>query len=209
MTNKARKQRLLSLKRLEIEDLTERSLALLQKHGIQPMMSSLVIVELEKLAGIPIPKPGDPYSSLRFRLARSLVILGEKPPLRKETRNALERTNPELVEALVGIKILGKLDVVAGPPKPRGLGTPKIKADKAARFYESYSWRKLRYEVLKGFGRKCMLCGQDKGVFHVDHIKPLRKYWELRLVKENLQILCEECNHGKGNWDETDWRPNV
>ena len=22
----------------------------------------------------------------------------------------------------------------------------------------------------------------------------------------NLQILCHECNHGKGNWDQTDWR---
>jgi len=22
-------------------------------------------------------------------------------------------------------------------------------------------------------------------------------------------VLCEVCNHGKGNWDETDWRPEA
>ena len=42
---------------------------------------------------------------------------------------------------------------------------------------------------------------------NVDHIKPRKKYPELALDKSNLQVLCEECNHGKGNWDETDWRP--
>ncbi len=41
---------------------------------------------------------------------------------------------------------------------------------------------------------------------HVDHIKPRRKYPELALSRSNLQVLCNLCNHGKGNWDETDWR---
>ena len=79
--------------------------------------------------------------------------------------------------------------------------------DKIAAFYQSYEWRRLRYFVLKNYGRKCMLCGTTEGAMHGDHIKPLRKYWELRLDPENIQILCEVCNHGKGNWDETDWRP--
>ncbi|MCZ6605441.1 MAG: HNH endonuclease [Alphaproteobacteria bacterium] len=42
---------------------------------------------------------------------------------------------------------------------------------------------------------------------NVDHIKPLRRYWELRLASRNLQVLCGGCNHGKGNRDEADWRP--
>jgi 5-methylcytosine-specific restriction endonuclease McrA len=28
----------------------------------------------------------------------------------------------------------------------------------------------------------------------------------LALEIKNLQILCHECNHGKGNWNQTDWR---
>ena len=31
---------------------------------------------------------------------------------------------------------------------------------------------------------------------------------QLALDVDNLQILCHECNHGKGNWDMTDWRTN-
>lgn len=74
-------------------------------------------------------------------------------------------------------------------------------------FYKSFEWRKLRYKILAKYGRKCMACGTTTGQIHVDHIKPLRRYWHLRLVEDNLQILCEDCNHGKGSWDETDWRP--
>jgi 5-methylcytosine-specific restriction endonuclease McrA len=52
-----------------------------------------------------------------------------------------------------------------------------------------------------------MLCRQTNGVMHVDHIKPRSKYPHLALRESNLQVLCEACNLGKGNWDETDWRP--
>lgn len=77
-------------------------------------------------------------------------------------------------------------------------------------FLESFEWRRLRMEVLKRYGARCMCCGAtpaDGVKMHVDHIKPRRKYPELALDPDNLQVLCEECNHGKGNWDETDWRP--
>lgn len=76
-------------------------------------------------------------------------------------------------------------------------------------FLSSYEWRKLRMEALKKYGPKCMCCGatpQTGAVMNVDHIKP-RKLWpSLALDIGNLQILCHECNHGKGNWDQTDWR---
>ena len=79
----------------------------------------------------------------------------------------------------------------------------------AKAFYRSYEWRKLRLEIIKRDGPYCLCCGQgvEHGVvLNVDHIKPLKSNWELRLDPDNLQVLCNQCNHGKGNWDETDWR---
>jgi hypothetical protein len=83
-------------------------------------------------------------------------------------------------------------------------------------FYKSWEWRTVRMEVLKEQGRSCQCCGATPGMtaadgapvrIVVDHIKPISKYWHLRLERSNLQILCDECNMGKGNWDETDFRP--
>ena len=78
-------------------------------------------------------------------------------------------------------------------------------------FLLSYEWRRVRMEVLKRDGARCVCCGatpKDGVKMHVDHIKPRRKFPELALNKDNLQVLCEVCNHGKGNWDQTDWRKN-
>lgn len=81
---------------------------------------------------------------------------------------------------------------------------------KSDQFLQSYEWRKLRMVVLTKRGNKCECCGADPKkdgiVINVDHIKPRRKYPELALSEDNLQVLCDVCNHGKGNWDETDWR---
>ncbi len=63
--------------------------------------------------------------------------------------------------------------------------------------------------VLKKRGARCECCGSTPAngiVIHVDHIKPRRKFPELALTESNLQVLCEVCNHGKGSWDDTDWR---
>lgn len=76
-------------------------------------------------------------------------------------------------------------------------------------FLESFAWRKVRMEALLKYGPKCMCCGANPttgAVMHVDHIKPRLTHPELALEIDNLQILCGECNHGKGNWDTTDWR---
>jgi 5-methylcytosine-specific restriction endonuclease McrA len=76
-------------------------------------------------------------------------------------------------------------------------------------FYVSHEWRELRYLALRKNGGKCQCCGRsakDGTVIHVDHVKPISKYPELKLSLSNLQVLCEDCNLGKGAWDETDWR---
>lgn len=80
---------------------------------------------------------------------------------------------------------------------------------KAKEFYASFEWRRLRYTILEKYGRMCQCCGAKPPdvVLHVDHIKPLRKYWNLRLDPENLQVLCEACNHGKASWSQSDFRP--
>jgi 5-methylcytosine-specific restriction endonuclease McrA len=46
----------------------------------------------------------------------------------------------------------------------------------------------------------------DGALIVVDHIRPLRKHWHLRLDPANLQVLCSDCNMGKSNSDVTDWR---
>ena len=77
-------------------------------------------------------------------------------------------------------------------------------------FLSSYEWRKTRMIALKRYGARCMCCGATPAtgaVMNVDHIKPRKLYPSLALDVENLQILCGACNHGKGNWDMTDWRP--
>lgn len=81
---------------------------------------------------------------------------------------------------------------------------------KTDEFLSSFDWRKLRMEAIKKYGRTCACCGLDTvaaGIpINIDHIKPRKKYPELALDINNLQPLCGPCNHGKGNWDETDWR---
>jgi len=84
-----------------------------------------------------------------------------------------------------------------------------IEKDKYQRFYESYDWRRARYDALCASDGKCQLCGRGKhdGVtLNVDHIVPIKRAWNRRTDRTNLQVLCHECNHGKGNRDTTDWR---
>ncbi len=101
-------------------------------------------------------------------------------------------------------------------PKPAILKTPKqivyqndrpmyrkgMKAD----FYRTREWFDLRYKAILKYGRVCACCKSKEGPHHVDHVKPRSKYPSLELELRNLQVLCEACNIGKSNTDETDWR---
>lgn len=76
-------------------------------------------------------------------------------------------------------------------------------------FLQSKSWQRLRIQAFKKYGNKCQCCGatpESGAKLCVDHIKPRRLFPELALELDNLQILCYECNSGKGNWDMTDFR---
>jgi 5-methylcytosine-specific restriction endonuclease McrA len=81
--------------------------------------------------------------------------------------------------------------------------------DMAQAFYRSRDWRELSYVTKQLAGWRCQCCGKSAadGVKIVcDHIKPIRHFWELRLDPDNVQCLCEDCNLGKGSWDDTDFR---
>lgn len=76
-------------------------------------------------------------------------------------------------------------------------------------FLQTYEWRRVRMMALKKYGPVCQCCGatpKTGAVMNVDHIKPRKLFPDFALDVSNLQILCHECNHGKGNWDMTDWR---
>lgn len=76
-------------------------------------------------------------------------------------------------------------------------------------FLQSFEWRQVRMQALIKHGRKCQCCGatpESGAIMNVDHIKPRKTHPELALTLNNLQVLCHECNHGKGNWSSYDFR---
>lgn len=91
---------------------------------------------------------------------------------------------------------------------------PKKKHAKQKRrhvdFYSSIEWRQLRYRALSLSDGCCNLCGRSKSkhdvVLHVDHVIPRSRKPELELSIGNLQVLCEDCNVGKGASCAKDWR---
>jgi hypothetical protein len=119
-------------------------------------------------------------------------------------------------------KVVGRLPVwllglvgtamwlVAWPFRPRPSPVPAwLPADA---FYRSHRWRRLRIDVLEGnrerYGEvrcECCLTGATER-WHVDHICPRSTHPELALEPSNLQVLCADCNVGKGARYLTDWR---
>ena len=70
-------------------------------------------------------------------------------------------------------------------------------------FYQSKEWKNIRESAFKQYTHMCPVCGSEHNLI-VDHIKPVRHFWELRLDPENLQLLCDVCNLEKAsipNWN--------
>jgi len=94
------------------------------------------------------------------------------------------------------------------PDAPRP-DAPRPRADERD-FLTSRAWLSLRYRVLRKYGARCQCCGRaarDGAIVQVDHIQPRSRHPELALRADNLQVLCRDCNLGKGTGDATDWRP--
>jgi 5-methylcytosine-specific restriction endonuclease McrA len=107
------------------------------------------------------------------------------------------------------VAIKSKADVaVAVIETVRRIERAKALQRKAA-FRNTKKWTQLRYRILRERGARCECCGAtaaDGKRIDVDHIKPASKHPELALEPSNLQVLCGDCNSGKSNIDETDWR---
>jgi 5-methylcytosine-specific restriction endonuclease McrA len=96
----------------------------------------------------------------------------------------------------------------AAPPVPKAIRVEGVDV-RSREFLRTYAWRTLRYKALKEGGSRCECCGAspERGIrLNVDHIQPRKRRPDLALDPYNLQVLCDDCNAGKGNWDETDWR---
>lgn len=150
---------------------------------------------------------------LKQKQEKKTAVLFPKPQKRtphqrrKETRRAkAERKKQRLALAK-------QLGFVVKQPRPPATPKPSKVAGvdvTTTEFLSTYEWRKTRMVALKKYGARCQCCGATPAtgaVIHVDHIKPRKLFPNLALDVDNLQVLCHECNHGKGNWDQTDWRP--
>lgn len=87
-----------------------------------------------------------------------------------------------------------------------------IPSAKSKDFLESKYWKRLRYKALVLNGNKCQCCGSSPStgaVLNVDHVLPRLLFPELALQVSNLQVLCSDCNEGKGNWDMTRFKENA
>ena len=76
-------------------------------------------------------------------------------------------------------------------------------------FYATEEWKRLRYDALKKSSGRCLCCGvsaADGAVLRVDHIRSISSAPHLKADPNNLQVLCNDCNWGKGGKDSTDWR---
>jgi len=123
----------------------------------------------------------------------------------------------DLLDAWVGVEVAAKAKTprrVKPWTGPNGITSPPEVAAPphvaSGAFLRSFEWRQLRMIVLKKRGARCECCGSTPKdgttQINVDHIKPRKTHPQLALTESNLQILCGACNHGKGNWDDTDWR---
>lgn len=117
-----------------------------------------------------------------------------------------------------GFACQGKRGPRAAPHLDRAAAAPARRHVEAVRaapayrdggFYSSDAWRVVRYDALRRSHGICECCGAPPArgrPLHVDHIKPRSRFPDLALELSNLQVLCSDCNLGKGNTDEIDWR---
>lgn len=119
-----------------------------------------------------------------------------------------------------GVACVGKKGARISVHKARLLGIGNAEVDRAQRqrggalarergFYGTDEWRAVRYQALRLHGGACQCCGVRASPgrpLHVDHIKPRSRFPDLALELTNLQVLCGDCNVGKGASDTIDWR---
>lgn len=78
-------------------------------------------------------------------------------------------------------------------------------------FYQTKEWKQVSKEFKQDKILKCEFCGRSDLKICVDHIKPIKEYWDLRFDINNLQLLCEICNKNKLNFKDDDikWKESA
>ena len=74
---------------------------------------------------------------------------------------------------------------------------PKTKLP-PSRLYFSDAWKRVRKEVLRRDGYRCVFCGKDVSGYkksRIDHIVPLKEEPSLGLDPKNLRTLCAPCDN--------------
>lgn len=174
-----------------------------ERRGLSEVEQACLALEIE---GMPCPMDVDAEQWVRLNFAYICSKYHEKYP-----RTAAETPKAKLSKKQRKKKRLAASSHKAIPRKPTKPRPTKVAGVDVTTdaFLSTYEWRKVRMEALKKYGPKCQCCGATPAtgaVMNVDHIKPRKKWPSLALDVNNLQILCHDCNHGKGNWDDTDWR---
>lgn len=82
---------------------------------------------------------------------------------------------------------------------------PRGPRERSLAEYVRHVPRRLRTEVFKRDGFRCVKCGcDDAAILHADHILPVALGGTT--VLENLQTMCGPCNLGKGAREQVDYR---
>jgi hypothetical protein len=79
-------------------------------------------------------------------------------------------------------------------------------------FRDSDEWRKAAraFRALlkeKNEPNRCSFPGCGATPVHIDHIRPVIRFWSKRLDLSNFQLMCNKHKWEKGNKIETDFRP--
>lgn len=173
----------------------------------KPVLNDL---ESTKIANAAKKRLGLPNSKMAVTSALAAAILGRKHPENKAQQlDVLREFVAKHATRQAAAEAIATARMAAGyerPPSKREMRERRKLL--SPYFLASPAWRTLRMIVLKKRGTQCECCGAKAPDvrINVDHIKPRRTHPELALVEANLQVLCEDCNHGKGSWDTTDWR---
>lgn len=84
-----------------------------------------------------------------------------------------------------------------------------VKQDERDMFYNSWTWRTKRIEIVTRDNRECQVCKSEGRVTLTNliahHIKPLEFYPELKLEDDNLVTVCHACHNSIHYSNDTRW----
>ncbi|HEV2099337.1 MAG TPA: HNH endonuclease [Stellaceae bacterium] len=172
---------------------------------------SIKKIEAIRRAEVMLLKAGQRLPDLHYRKSKNLYLVALANQLKRHCGfGSVVRSWQEARQFIERRWTGGSTEAIS---RPLPLPVPAVASAKldvtGDEFLQTHAWKQLRYKALRKYGRRCQCCGatpESGAIMNVDHIKPRRRFPELALRLDNLQVLCGDCNQGKGNWDQTDWR---